>query len=158
MRRLRDYTILPWLISVATLVGAYTIIGTLSPRVPRLILLATGSGVLFIWIGLTLRGRFGVWPLAAWTVAATAFGSLALGSVAADALDVPREWGAGAVGFLVAPAFLSAALLLHRLASRPPRPPLERDFPWALAAFAVGLWVGFVTLIAVLSMTVPRIG
>ncbi|HKQ03870.1 MAG TPA: hypothetical protein VJ464_01965, partial [Blastocatellia bacterium] len=96
MRKFRDYAILPWLVSIATLVGAYSASDTISPRVPRLILLAIGSGVLFIWIGLWLRHRYGVWPLAAWTAAAMAFGSLALGPITVDALDLPSGWGAWA--------------------------------------------------------------
>ena len=79
-------------------------------------------------------------------------------SVAVDALDLTSEWGAWAVAFFLTPALLAAALLLHRLASRPRRPALERDFPSALAAFGIGLWVGVVALIAVLVLTLPRIG
>src|SRR2546423_13413868 len=112
-----------------------------------------GSGVLFIWIGLPLRHRFGVWPLAAWTAAAMAFGSLALGSVAVDALDLTSEWGAWAVAFFLTPALLAAALVLHRLARRPRGPALEGGLPSALAAFRSGVWVGGGALIGALVLT-----
>src|ERR1041385_3039077 len=135
MGKFRDPAILPWLVSVATLMGAYSAYEMLSVRGPRLILLAIASGVLFIWIGLPLRHRFGVWALAAWTAAAMALGPFALGPVAVDAFYVPSEWGVWAVAIILTPALLAAALSLHRHASRSPRPPLERDFPWALAAF-----------------------
>jgi hypothetical protein len=156
MREFRGYAVLPWLVSAGTLLGAYSAFGTISPRVPRLMVLVIGSGILFVGVGLQFRRRFGAKSLVAWT--GTAIGSLALGSAAADALDLPGEWGAWTVAFFLTPALLAAALLLHRLANRPARPALERDFPSALAAFGIGLWVGFVTLMVLLVLTIPRIG
>jgi hypothetical protein len=156
MGKFRDSAILPWLVSIATLVGAYCAFEMFSVRGPRLILLTIASGVLFIWIGLRLRHRFGVWALAAWTAAVMVLGPFALGPVAVAAFYVPSEWGVWAVAIILTPALLAATLSLHRLASRSPRPLLERDFPWALAAFGIGLLVGWTAFLTVAIL--PRMG
>jgi len=158
MREFRGYAVVPWLVSVGIWLGAFLAFGSTSPRMPRLMFLIIGEATVFVGVGIQMRRRLGAMPLLAWTVAAAAIGSLALGSVAADALDLPADWGKWAVAFSLTPAVVSAALTVHRLASRPSRPMLERDFPSALAAFGIGLGVGLVTLIVMLVLTVPRIG
>jgi hypothetical protein len=105
-----------------------------------------------------MRHRFGVWLLVVWTATAAAVGSVVLGRATAGALDLPAEWGTRAAASVLTPASLAAGWLLDRLARRPPLPPLQRDVPWALAAFGVGLFAGFAILLTALFLIVPKVG
>jgi hypothetical protein len=119
-------------------------------------LLVICCGALFIVVGLSLHRTYGILAIAVWAVVVAAIGALTLGSVAADALDLPRDWGSWVVLFFLSPALVASGSWLHRLALRPARS-FGRDLPTALAAFGVGLWVGFVTVMIILGLLIPRV-
>jgi hypothetical protein len=117
------------------------------------------SGGAFIGPAIYVRHRCGGVALAGVLVFTVAVMATAWGKAFAASMDL-FEYGLGVLAAFVmlAPSLSLAALVLHWLAKRPPRPMLERDFPIALAVFALAQVLGFGLALAVAVFTVPIIG
>lgn len=157
MRDSALHSSLRWLIAVGLLTGDYMMFGSISPRMPRLMLIVIGCGLSWVSAGFWIRQHVGIAGHVACAIGVAVVATFMFRGIATSALDLNVEVGTAVLfGFLVFP-FVACGVVLHRAPIPTERASVQREFPMALAVFGIMLAVGgFVTMV-VLVLGIPRI-